>query len=89
MVQRVLDWVFKRERMEPAVPECPMHHVPMQMRGLVGAPTRFDYQTEQTYTVIYFCPVPGCDETAEGHIAMTQIPVPGVSPRRPAYSRRI
>ena len=54
----------------------------------MGAPARFTYQTEETYTVIYFCPVTGCNETAEGQLAMTQIPVPGAAPERPAYARR-
>ena len=53
MVQRVLDWVFKREREKPDVPVCPIHGGPMQMRGVMGRPTRFSYQTEETYTVIY------------------------------------
>lgn len=88
MVQRVLDWVFKRERAKPVTPHCPSHHVPMQIRGMVGKPTRFTYQTEETYTVIYFCPVTGCDETAEEQSSRTQIPVPGVAPRRPVYARR-
>lgn len=88
MVQRVINWVFNREHVEPDVPECPDHHVPMQMRGVVGQPTRFSYQTQETYTVIYFCPVTGCNETAEAQLTMTQIPVPGVAPRRPAFSRR-
>ena len=88
MVQRVLDWVFKRERTEPEVPVCPSHRVPMLMRGVIGRPARFSYQTEETYTVIYFCPVQGCDETATTQLAMTQIPVPGAAPRRPSYARR-
>ena len=88
MVQRVLDWVFKREREKPDIPVCPNHHGPMQMRGVMGRPTRFSYQTEETYTVIYYCPVPGCAETAEAQLAMTQIPVPGAAPRRPDYARR-
>jgi hypothetical protein len=60
----------------------------MLMRGVIGRPARFSYQTEETYTVIYFCPVQGCDETATTQLAMTQIPVPGESPRRPAFARR-
>lgn len=88
VVQRVLDWVFKRERDKPEVPICPTHRVPMQMRGVVGAPARFSYQTEETYTVIYFCAIQGCDETATEQLAMTQIPVPGSAPRRPLYARR-
>ena len=47
MVQRVLDWVFKREREKPDVPVCPTHHVPMQMRGVIGRPARFSYQTRR------------------------------------------
>ena len=88
MVSRVLDWVFQREREEPAVPLCPDHQTPMRLRGYQGRPARFSYQTEETYTVIYFCPVPGCDQTAEGRIAMTQIPVPGEAPKRPYFARR-
>ena len=88
MVQRVLDWVLKRDRETPDVPLCPNHNTPMQMRGVVGRPARFSYQTEETYTVIYFCPIPGCAETAETQLAMTQIPVPGAAPPRPDYARR-
>jgi hypothetical protein len=88
VVQRVLDWVFRRERPKPDIPLCPEHDVPMQMRGVVGTPARFSYQTEEVYTVIYFCPVPGCSETAEQTLAMTQIPVPGAAPRRPYYARQ-
>ena len=88
MVQRVLDWVFKREREIPDVPVCSMHGIPMRMRGVMGRPARFSYQTEETYTVIYFCPAEGCAETAEVQMAMTQIPVPGAAPRRPDYARR-
>jgi hypothetical protein len=60
----------------------------MQMRGVMGAPTRFSYQTHETYTVIYFCPVRGCNETAAVPMAMTQIPVAGAAPKRPDYARR-
>jgi len=88
VVQRVLDWVFRRERPEPAIPLCPDHHVQMQMRGFVGRPARFSDQTEETYTVIYYCPVPGCDETATVTMAQTQIPVPGAAPRRPDFARQ-
>ena len=88
MVQRVRDWVSNRKREKPAVPLCPDHHTPMQMRGLMGSPTRFTFQTEENYTVIYFCPIPGCAETAEVVVARTQIPVPGASPRRPDFARQ-
>ena len=88
MVQQVLDWVFKRERAEPDVPLCSDHHTPMQLRGYIGRPTRFTYQQNESYTVIYFCPVQGCNETEDRELSMTQIPVPDVSPRRPDFSRR-
>jgi predicted enzyme related to lactoylglutathione lyase len=88
VVQRVLDWVFNRRREEPDVPHCPDHRVPMQMRGVMGRPARFSYQTEETYTVIYFCAVPGCAETAEAVVSHTQIPVPGAAPRRPDFARQ-
>lgn len=88
MVSRVLDWVFQRRREEPDVPLCPDHKTLMQVRGYQGQPARFSYQTQETYTVIYFCPLTGCNHTAEGQIAMTQIPVPGAAPRRPIYARR-
>jgi hypothetical protein len=88
VVRQVLDWVFKREREEPDVPLCSDHHTPMQLRGYIGRPARFTYQQNESYTVIYYCPVQGCNETAERELSMTQIPVPEVSPRRPDYSRR-
>lgn len=88
VVQRVMDWVFKRERQEPDIPECPSHHVPMQLRGLIGDPTRFSYQPQETYTAIYYCPTQGCDETATTTMTRTQIPVPGAAPDRPRYARR-
>ena len=88
MVQQVLDWVFKRERVVPDVPLCPDHHTPMQLRGYIGRPTRFTYQQNESYTVIYFCPVHGCNETAQRELSMTQILVPEAGPRRPDYSRR-
>lgn len=88
MIQRVVDWVLKRDRVQPEVPVCPSHHLSMQMRGVMGSPAEWSYQTEETYRIIYFCPVPGCNETAEVVTAMTQIPVPGAAPRRPRYARR-
>ncbi|MFN8590028.1 MAG: hypothetical protein U0031_01120 [Thermomicrobiales bacterium] len=88
MVSRILDWVFQRSRVAPEVPLCPDHHTPMRVRGYQGSPARFSYQTEETYTVIFFCPVPGCDHTATAQMAMTQIPVPGAAPKRPVYARR-
>jgi hypothetical protein len=86
-VNRVLDIILRRERVEPAIPVCPDHHVEMRLRGKQGRPARFSDQTEEEYTLIYFCPIPGCDNTAEVTRVKTQIPVPGETPERPTFSR--
>ncbi len=87
-MQRVMDVIFRRARVEPAIPECPLHDVQMKLRGKQGRPTRFTGQTEEDYRLIYFCPVEGCDETAERTQLRTQIPVPGETPQRPFYARQ-
>lgn len=87
-MQRVLDLVLRRQRLEPAIPECPDHHVEMRLRGKQGRPTRFSDQTEEEYTLIYFCPVEGCNHTAQVKRVHTQIPVPGEAPERPLFARR-
>ncbi len=86
-MQRVMDVIFRRTRVEPAIPECPRHHVPMRLRGKQGRPTRFTGQMEELYTLIYFCPVEGCNETGERKQLRTQIPVPGETATRPPYAR--
>lgn len=88
VVARVLDIVFRRSRPEPAVPTCQDHEVEMHLRGKMGRPSRFTDMTEESYTLIYFCPVPGCDHTAEVTPSRTQIPVPGAAPDRPSFARR-
>ena len=87
-MQRVLDVILRRDRVEPEIPECPEHGVEMRLRGKQGRPTRFSDQTEEEYTLIYFCPVDGCNETAHVTRVKTQIPVPGEPPERPAFARR-
>lgn len=86
-MQRVMDVIFRRTRVEPAIPECPRHHEQMRLRGKQGHPSRFTGQSEELYTLIYFCPVEGCDETLERKQLRTQIPVPGETAHRPTYSR--
>ena len=88
MVSRILDVIFRRAVVEPPIPICPDHKVEMQLRGKMGRPTRFSDMMQETYTVIYFCPVPGCDNTAEREQARAQIAVPDLPPARPAFSRR-
>ncbi len=87
-MQRVLDVILRRDRLEPDIPVCPDHHVEMRLRGKQGRPTRFSSQSEEEYTLIYFCPVEGCNNTAEVARTHTQIPVPGEPPARPTFSRR-
>ena len=87
-MQRVLDVILRRRRSEPVIPVCPDHHLEMRLRGKQGRPTRFADQTEEEYTLIYFCPVEGCNHTAQVKRVHTQIPVPGEAPERPAYVRR-
>lgn len=86
-MQRVLDVIFRRDRLEPEIPVCPVHHVDMRLRGKQGHPTRFLDQTEEQYTLIYFCPVERCNETGERARVRTQIPVPGEPPERPLFAR--
>jgi hypothetical protein len=88
VVNRVLDIVFRRERIEPAIPVCPDHKVEMQMRGKMGRPARFSDTTEESYAIIYYCPVPGCDHSKEVNRRRSQIAVPGEAPARPDFSRR-
>ena len=86
-MQRVMDVIFRRTRVEPAIPECPRHHVQMRLRGKQGHPSRFSGQSEESYTLIYFCPIEGCNETVERKQLRTQIPVPGEMAQRPIYAR--
>lgn len=88
MVQRIIDLALGRRQPEPDVPVCAEHGVEMRMRGKLGRPTRFLDQTEEEYTLIYFCPVEGCNETAERNRSKTQIPIAGAAPERPLFARR-
>lgn len=82
-----LDNLLGRNQNEPEIPDCPDHHVDMRLRGKQARPTRFYDQTEGEYTLIYFCPVDGCMQTATRVQRRTQIPVPGAAPKRPVFSR--
>ena len=87
-MQKALDIILRRQRTELDVPVCSEHQVEMRLRGKQGRPTRFSDQTEEEYTLIYFCPVEECNHTATAKQVRTQIPVPGESPERPGFSRR-
>jgi len=86
-VQKALDIILRRNVVVPEVPVCSEHKVEMRLRGKQGRPTRFSAQTEEEYTLIYYCPVQGCNQTDTRVRAKTQIPVPGESPERPIYAR--
>jgi hypothetical protein len=86
-VQRFLDVILRRTVDDPAIPNCPSHHVDMLLRGKMGRPARFADQTEEEYVLVYFCPVPNCGETILLNRKKAQIPVPGESPKRPSFSR--
>jgi hypothetical protein len=87
-VQRIIDVVLRRTRPEPVIPLCPDHKIEMHLRGKQGRPTRFASQTEEEYTLIYYCPMPNCNHTATTKKVATQIPVPGESPERPSFARK-
>lgn len=83
----LMDRILGREDNDPIIPDCPLHHKDMHLRGKLGRPSRFADQTEQEYTLVYYCPEEGCNETATRPLKRTQIPVPGASPERPLFSR--
>ena len=87
MVMKYANWALRRGESEPAIPECPDHGVEMRLRGTMGRPARFSYQTEGEYTHIYFCPIDRCNQTAMRTTASSQAPVPGEAPGRPIYAR--
>lgn len=84
----LLDVILRRNLDESALPICPNHHIEMMLRGKMGRPSRFTGMSEEDYTLIYYCPVEGCNETAERTVTRRQIPVDGVPPKRPNYSRK-
>jgi hypothetical protein len=88
MVNRFVNWVFRRPSEELDIPVCPDHKVEMRLRGAIGRPARFNYQTEEEYTFIYFCQVEGCNQTAEVKRSKSQVPVPNEAPARPVYARQ-
>jgi hypothetical protein len=83
----LLDVILRRNTEEKTPPECPDHHVEMRLRGKQGRPSRFEGMSQEDYTQIYFCPVEGCNVTAERKVARRQIPVPGMQPARPEFAR--
>lgn len=83
----LLDIIFRRNLDEPDIPICPDHRIEMWLRGKMGRPSRFSDQTEEEYTLIYYCPEEGCNHTAERPQFRREIPVAGEPPARPAFAR--
>ncbi|HEV2065924.1 MAG TPA: hypothetical protein VGR08_03740 [Thermomicrobiales bacterium] len=82
----LLDIILRRNIEDKTPPDCPRHGVEMDLRGKIGRPSRFESMSEEDYTFIYYCPVEGCDETAERAVVRRQIPVPGAAPKRPDFT---
>lgn len=87
MVARVIDWIRGAPPPQDE-PVCRTHGVPMALQKKVGRPARFHEQQTQSYTMIYRCPVPGCDETETRTRIRTQIPAPGEFTERPEWALR-
>jgi hypothetical protein len=87
VIQRVL--AFLRGDDPPQTePACPNHGVQMELFKKVGKPARYNDQETETYDFLYRCPVPGCDESATRRRIRNQIPVPGETTARPAWTHR-
>jgi hypothetical protein len=87
MLAKMIDWI----RGVPAPqdePVCRAHGFPMELHKKVGKPTRYQDQQTASYTMLYRCVVPGCNETAERTRIRTQIPVPGELTDRPTWAER-
>lgn len=87
MVMKYVNWALRRQAEESDIPRCPDHKVQMRLRGVMGRPTRFRWQTEEVYTYIYFCPVDECNETAMIERRKAQVPGGTDIPERPVYAR--
>jgi hypothetical protein len=83
----LIDIIFRRNVEEPAIPLCPDHRTEMWLRGKLGRPSRFSDQTEEEYTLVYYCTVEGCNQTALRSQVRRQVPVAGEPPERPAFAR--
>ncbi len=82
----LLDVILRRNTELKTPPDCPVHDVEMDLRGKMGRPSRFSNMSEEDYTFIYYCPVDGCNETAERQVVRREIPVPGTTPKRPDFT---
>lgn len=88
MIAKMTQWIRGDEPRQDDIPECRMHHVPMELFKKVGKPARYADQETETYYLLFRCTVQGCDESAERRRLRTQIPVPGERTDRPAWASR-
>lgn len=88
MIERGINWLLGKGNIQPEVPSCPDHEVLMNLRGKMGKPAIYEAQPQETYTYIYFCPVTGCNQTAEIRKYRSQTPKIDETPVRPVYARR-
>jgi hypothetical protein len=88
VLQKVLDWARGEVAEDINWPVCPVHGERMELFKTVGAPTRFTDQETGSYTLLFRCPVPGCDEQQTRQRLRTQIPVPGERTVRPSWAKR-
>lgn len=87
MIDRVVNWVLHKDPVKPSTPACPDHKIPMLLRGSMGTPARADGQSEATYTQIYYCGAPQCNQTAQVTRLKSQGAAPVEAPERPEYVR--
>ncbi len=88
MLTRMMQWARGEEPPQDDQPVCRRHGVPMELFKKVGKPAHFTDQETETYTLLYRCTVPECDESAERRRIRNQIPVPGERTQRPPWASR-
>lgn len=89
MVQRLIRWVKGVEPEQDDIPRCHTHGELMVLFKKVGKPARFADQENETYYLLFQCPVAGCGESAERRRVRTQIPVPGERTERPGWASHV
>ncbi|HUG15050.1 MAG TPA: hypothetical protein VMM78_08525 [Thermomicrobiales bacterium] len=87
MLARMVDWL-RGVQSPQGDPVCRMHGVPMELHKKVGRPARFQEQQTASYTLLYRCVVPGCNETDTRTRVRNQIPAPGETTERPIWASR-
>lgn len=88
MVARLLNFGKRDYETEQSIPVCNDHGTQMELYKKLGRAARYTDQETETYTLIFRCPHPGCDNTAERKRVRNQIPVPGESTVRPDWAQR-